>query len=73
MHLIKSTDNFRSRVERAALRNEDLTLKLEGLRAVPFGTQRDLLRLEIAEVVKAYNTEEDKVTKAKDASWGTPC
>ncbi|KAL2015025.1 hypothetical protein VTK56DRAFT_6514 [Thermocarpiscus australiensis] len=60
MYLIKSTDIFRSRVERAALKNEDLTLKLEGLRAVPFEKQRELLRREIAEVVKAYNTEEDK-------------
>ncbi|KAL2128423.1 hypothetical protein VTI74DRAFT_9209 [Chaetomium olivicolor] len=60
MHLIKSTDGFRSRVANAGLRSEDLTLKMEGLRAVPLEEQRELLRLEIAEVVRAYNTEEDK-------------
>jgi hypothetical protein len=70
MYLIESTDNFRSLVERAALNDEDLTLKLEGLRAVPIETRRELLRLEIAEVVKAYNTEKDKASKAKDGLVG---
>ncbi|KAK4107115.1 hypothetical protein N656DRAFT_559959 [Canariomyces notabilis] len=60
MYFIKSTDSFRSCAAKAGLKNEDLTLKTEGLLAVPLETQRELLRPEIAEVVKAYNTEEDK-------------
>ncbi|KAL2129660.1 hypothetical protein VTI74DRAFT_7494 [Chaetomium olivicolor] len=60
MYLIQPTDGFRDLAERAGLKIEDLTLKMGGLRAVPLETQRELLRPEIAEVVKAYNTEEDK-------------
>ncbi|KAK3934395.1 hypothetical protein QBC46DRAFT_399927, partial [Diplogelasinospora grovesii] len=60
MYLINATEHFRSRAESVGLRAGDLTLRGKGLWAVPFEEQRNLLRPEIIDVVKAYNTEEDK-------------
>jgi hypothetical protein len=71
MYLIESTDHFRSLVEKVGLWNEDFTL-IDGRPAVPFRDKPELLRPQIKEVVRAYNTEENKVSKAKDVSWSAP-
>ena len=63
MLIIQAIAQFQGLAERARLCLEDLTPIREGLLGVRFESRPELLRLEIIEVVKAYNTKEDKVSR----------
>ena len=65
MYLIESTKNFRILAEKVWVKNEDFLIEVEGLRAVPFEKHPELLRQEILDVGRAYNKEEDKVSKPR--------
>ncbi|KAK3386021.1 hypothetical protein B0H63DRAFT_450017 [Podospora didyma] len=59
MYLIKATEDFRSLAERVCLKNEELTVEREGLRAM---TLEDILqRREISNVVATYYRDESKI------------
>jgi hypothetical protein len=61
MYLIKAAEDFRSLAERVCLKNEELTVKLGGLRAMTL--EAILQRREISNIVSTYYKDENKVSK----------